>query len=56
MSTITFDTLKFVERPENAGVLREQAAGFADAQKEAFAEVLDTNLATKLILKRFVPN
>ena len=47
MSTITFDTLKFVERLERAGVSREQATAFADAQKEAFAEALDTTLATK---------
>ena len=47
MSTITFDTLKFVERLEKAGMPREQAAAFADAQKEAFAEALDTALATK---------
>ena len=47
MSTITFDTLKFVERLEKAGVPREQAAAFSDAQKEAFAEALDTALATK---------
>jgi hypothetical protein len=47
MSTITFDTLKFVERLEKAGVTREQASAFADAQKEAFAEALDTSFATK---------
>jgi len=47
MSAITFDTLKFVERLEKAGVSREQATAFADAQKEAFSEALDTTLATK---------
>jgi hypothetical protein len=47
MATITFDTLKFVERLEKAGVSREQATAFADAQKEAFSEALDTTLATK---------
>ena len=47
MATITFDTLKFVERLEKAGVSRDQAAAFADAQKEAFAEALDTSIATK---------
>ena len=47
MSTITFDTLKFVERLEKAGVSREQASAFADAQIEAFSEALDTTLATK---------
>lgn len=47
MSTITFDTLKFVTRLEQAGVSREQAAAIAEAQKEAFAEALDTNIATR---------
>lgn len=47
MSVITFDTLKFVERLEKAGVTREQAVAFADEQKEAFSEALDTTLATK---------
>ena len=46
MSTITFDTLKFVEKLEKAGVPREQAK----AEAEALAEVLDAGtqeLATK---------
>jgi len=47
MATITFDTLKFVERLEKAGVTREQASAFSEAQKEAFAEALDSTLATK---------
>ena len=47
MGVITFDTLKFVEKLEKAGVSREQAAAFADAQKEAFSEALDTSIATK---------
>ncbi len=47
MATIPFDTLKFVERLEKAGLSREQATAFADAQKEAFAQALDTTLATK---------
>lgn len=51
MSTITFDTLKFVERLEKAGMPREQAAAFADAQKEAFSEALDTTLATKTAIE-----
>jgi phage protein D len=47
MSTITFDTLKFVERLEKAGMPREQASALAEAQKEAFAEALDSTLASK---------
>lgn len=38
MSTITFDTLKFVERLERAGVSREQACAMAEAFKDASGE------------------
>ena len=44
MATITFDTLKFVERLEKAGVSREQASAMADAFKDASSEA---ELATK---------
>lgn len=47
MTTTTFDTLRFVEKLEKAGMPREQAAALAEAQKEALAEALDTTLATK---------
>ena len=47
MSSITFDTLKFVDRLEKAGIPRAQAAAFSEAQKDAFAEALDSTLATK---------
>lgn len=47
MSTITFDTLKFVERLEKAGATRELASAMAEAQREAFAEALDSTLANK---------
>jgi len=47
MSTITFETFKFVDRLEKAGLLREQVAAIVEAQKDAFAEALDTALATK---------
>jgi len=47
MSTITFDTFKFVDRLEKAGATRELAAAMVDAQAEAFAQTLDTTLATK---------
>jgi len=36
MSTITFDTFKFVDRLERAGLSREQAAAIVEAQKDAF--------------------
>lgn len=47
MSTITFDTLKFAERLEKAGLSREQAVAIAEAQKESLAEALDTTLASR---------
>jgi hypothetical protein len=47
MSTTTFDTFKFVERLEKAGLSREQAAAIVEAQKESIAEAMDTALATK---------
>jgi len=52
ISTITFDTLKFVERLEKAGLTREQASAFAEAQKEAFAEALESQLATRSDIER----
>jgi hypothetical protein len=47
MSTITFDTFKFVDRLEKAGLSREQASAIVDAQKEAFSEALGSSVATK---------
>jgi phosphopantetheinyl transferase (holo-ACP synthase) len=46
MSTITFDTLKFVEKLEKAGLPRAQAAAIVEAQKEAFSEALENQLAS----------
>ena len=45
MTTTTFDTLKLVERLEKAGVSHEQA--MAEAQKDAFSEAMDSQIATK---------
>lgn len=47
MASITFDTLKFVERLERSGISREQASAIAEAQKDSFSEVLDSTLSTK---------
>ena len=47
MSSITFDTLKFVERLEKAGASRELASALVEVQKESLAEVMDATLATK---------
>lgn len=44
---IPFDTLKFAERLEKAGLSREQACAFSEAQKEALGEVLDSSLPTR---------
>jgi hypothetical protein len=38
MTTITFDTLKFVERLKSAGISDEQAKAFSEAFKEAQGE------------------
>ena len=46
MSTITVDTLKFVERLEKAGLPREQATAIVEAQKDAFSEALENQLAS----------
>ena len=47
MSTITFDTLKFVERLEKAGAAGELAAALVEVQKETIAEAMDNQLASK---------
>jgi hypothetical protein len=47
MSITTFDTFKFVDRLEKAGMPREQAAAFAQAQQESLSEALESTLATK---------
>jgi hypothetical protein len=47
MTSVTFDTLKFVEKLEKAGVPRDQAAAIAEAQKDAFAEAMDSRLVSK---------
>lgn len=52
MSAITFDTLKFANRLKSAGLTDEQAQAFAEAQKDVFAEALETSLATKLDIMR----
>jgi len=47
MSSITFDTFKFVDRLEKAGATRELAAAIVEAQKDAFSEALGSSVATK---------
>lgn len=47
MSTITFDTHKFVKDLESAGVPPAQVEAFVRAQQEILSQSLDTTLATK---------
>ena len=52
MATITFDTLKFVERLRSAGVPDAQAKAEAEALSEALAETIAIReLATKADLE-----
>ncbi len=52
MATITFDTLKFVEKLKAAGVPEAQAKAQAEALVSAFSEALDTQLASKSDINR----
>lgn len=47
MSTITFDTHKFVKQLEVAGVPTVQAEAFVNAQRDILSEALDSTLATR---------
>lgn len=51
MAAITFDTLKYVERLEKAGVPREQAK--AEAEAEALVEVLSSGVQDLVTNERF---
>ena len=50
MTTVTFDTLKFVERLKAAGVPEAQAKAMAEAQQDALSESVATQLATRIDL------
>ncbi len=47
MSTITFDTLRYVKQLEASGIAPQQAEAFVNAQREILSEALDSTLATK---------
>ena len=47
MSTITFDTLKYVRQLEASGVVPLQAEAFVNAQREILSDALDSSLSTK---------
>ncbi|HLF95651.1 MAG TPA: DUF1640 domain-containing protein [Methylococcaceae bacterium] len=52
MATITFDTLKFVEKLTAAGVPEAHAKAEAEALVSAFSEAMDSPLATKSDINR----
>jgi hypothetical protein len=52
VATITFDTLKFVEKLRAGGVPEEQAKAEAEALVAAFSEAMDSQLATKTDINR----
>jgi hypothetical protein len=52
MATITFDTLKFVEKLKAAGVNESHAKAEAEALVSAFSEAMDSQLATKSDISR----
>lgn len=52
MATITFDTLKYVEKLRAAGVPEAQAKAEAEALVSAFSEAMEGQLATKNDINR----
>lgn len=52
MATITFDTLKFVEKLKAAGVPEAHAKAEAEALVLAFSEAMDSQLATRVDINR----
>lgn len=52
MASTTFDTHKYVRRLRDAGMPEGQAEALADAQRDALAQTLDTQMATKADLSR----
>jgi len=52
MATVTFDTLKFVEKLRAAGVSEAQAKAQAEVLVFAMADVMDQQLATKADILR----
>ena len=52
MVAVAFDTFKFVNRLEEAGLPRAQAVAISEAQQQSLAEALDSTLATKADVAR----
>jgi hypothetical protein len=47
MTTIAFDTHKFVKDLQSAGIPQEQAEAFVRAQQDILSQALDSTLATR---------
>lgn len=47
MSTITFDTLRYVKQLEASGIAPQQAEAFVNAQRDILSEALEAALASK---------
>lgn len=53
MAVITFDTLAFSKTLQASGMAKEHADAFAEAQKNAISEMIETKeLATKADLEK----
>ncbi len=52
MAAVMFDTYKFVDKLEKAGVSSEQAKAEVEALSSALAEALDSQLTTKADLNK----
>jgi hypothetical protein len=52
MASTTFDTHEFVRRLRDAGMPEGQAEALAEAQRDALAQTLDTQMATKADVSR----
>ncbi|MFZ2300375.1 MAG: hypothetical protein WAW10_00730 [Gallionella sp.] len=52
MASITFDTLKFVEKLKAAGINESHAKAEAEALVSAFSEAMDSQLASKSDINR----
>ncbi len=47
MSTITFDTLKYVKQLEASSIASAQVEAFVNAQRDILSEVMEISLATR---------
>lgn len=47
MAFVTFDTLKFIEKLGKSARASRQATAIAEAQKDAFSEVMETQLVSR---------